>query len=187
MCDSIKDAWERRGLDYVPGPFLNCECDSMIAWIQRCAPEEILEVGAGWGRIYSLLAPLGLADKFTMCDFVNSMRRGCWRQTGLLPDLWDGVTLPYEDNSFDMVLSYAVLQHVSHETIEAVFAEHVRVARRYLFVSSWIAEGSMKSGGWMFKHNYRALFRQCGISITTLREWKHKSSVKQHWMVKKNV
>ena len=75
--------WEKRGLDYVPGPFLDGEADSIVSWVRTMSPAETLDVGAGWGRMYALL---GQPANFTMCDFVDSRpwRHKAWRKKHFL-------------------------------------------------------------------------------------------------------
>jgi len=187
MCDvNLKESWEKRGEDYTPGPFLDGEKSIIVHWIAETKPSKILEIGSGWGRIYSLLEPYGLADNFWMCDFVDSMRRGCQKQTGILPEHWDGITLPYDDDSFDMVLSYAVLQHVPPANIYHVFSEYVRVARRYVYIADWLVDGGVH-GCTMFRHDYAVLFHRSNVAIARARGWMHKSNAKHHWLVKVNV
>ena len=41
--------------------------------------------------------------------------------------------LPYEDNSFDLVMSSDVLEHIDPSEADAVVRELVRVSRRHLF------------------------------------------------------
>eukprot|EP00958_Prasinococcus_capsulatus_P027732 scaffold5807_cov412-Prasinococcus_capsulatus_cf.AAC.10 len=43
--------------------------------------------------------------------------------------------LPYEDNSFDLVFSADVLEHIHPEEVDQVVSELVRVSRRHLFLS----------------------------------------------------
>ena len=43
--------------------------------------------------------------------------------------------LPYEDNSFDLVMSSDVLEHIDPAEADAVVKELVRVSRRHLFLS----------------------------------------------------
>ena len=43
--------------------------------------------------------------------------------------------LPYEDNSFDLVMSSDVLEHIHPEEVDQVVKELVRVSRRHLFLS----------------------------------------------------
>jgi ubiquinone/menaquinone biosynthesis C-methylase UbiE len=43
--------------------------------------------------------------------------------------------LPYEDNSFDIVMSSDVLEHIHPEEADIVVSELVRVSRRHVFLS----------------------------------------------------
>jgi len=43
--------------------------------------------------------------------------------------------LPYANNTFDLVFSADVLEHIHEDEAEAVVAELVRVSRRHLFLS----------------------------------------------------
>ena len=43
--------------------------------------------------------------------------------------------LPFEDNSFDLVFSADVLEHIHPEEADRVVSELVRVSRRHLFLS----------------------------------------------------
>lgn len=51
--------------------------------------------------------------------------------------------LPYRDDSFDLVFSSDVLEHIPEETIPAVVGELVRVAKRDLFLSINLRPSSM--------------------------------------------
>lgn len=43
--------------------------------------------------------------------------------------------LPYEDNSFDLVFSADVLEHIHPEEADIVISELIRVSRRHIFMS----------------------------------------------------
>lgn len=43
--------------------------------------------------------------------------------------------LPYANNTFDLVFSADVLEHIHEDEADAVVAELVRVSRRHLFLS----------------------------------------------------
>ena len=43
--------------------------------------------------------------------------------------------LPYEDNSFDLVYSADVLEHIHPEEADIVISELIRVSRRHIFMS----------------------------------------------------
>ena len=58
---------------------------------------------------------------YHMCDFVESMRYNCLRNTDILPDYWNGITLPYPDKRFDFVISFSVFLHVPPADIRSRF------------------------------------------------------------------
>lgn len=127
--------WQGRGKLYPVGTKkIEGELAYIERWLRINKPSCVLEVGSGWGRIF--LALRGLVPKYQMVDFVESMRQGCLQKTGVLPDQWDGQTLPYTDRSFDLVLSVDVLLHVPPEDIDRVFAEHVRVTKRWMYITT---------------------------------------------------
>lgn len=157
------------------------EFANLIAWIEEIQPANILEIGAGWGAVYQALGAAGLADDFTMCDFTDSMREGCEKRTGILPDAWDGKTLLYPDDSFDLILTFHVLLHVLPADIEHFFSEEVRVARNWLFIASLNRQGRQKHDGHCFIHDYQALANQ--HSLIPLKE--HKFGTISHWLFQK--
>ncbi len=92
----------------------------------------VLDLGCGWGRV---LKPV--MDKTASCiglDISENMLKLSKKHlesNGHLSRLvrGDGTILPFNDNSFDMVYSLLVLQHLSKENGEAVFREIARVLR----------------------------------------------------------
>lgn len=123
------------------------ELPTLAAWVRALEPSSMLEVGSGHGRIYEFLRREGLASpsNFRMCDFVESMLDGCEKRVGIRPDLWDGKRLPYEDYSFDLVISFSVLLHVLEPNLIPVMREHLRVARKAVYIATCtmgIPEGS---------------------------------------------
>lgn len=170
MYDPV-EYWAKRGRNFPQTvksiiPRRRPEYDNLIDWVNDVQPHEILEIGSGWGAIYKILADRNLANNFTMCDFVDSMRDGCLQATGILPDGWDGKMLPYANDSFDLVLTLRVLQHVPPGDIEAFVAEEARVARRWIFVASirGIARPTMPSSH-VFAHDYIHLFEYHGLQL----------------------
>lgn len=117
-------------------PIADDEVAALASTLRLLAPAAVLEVGSGWGRVYLALKPLGLAQNVTLCDFTAHQRRRCLDVTGVKPDAWDGVTLPYQDDSFDLVLSFDVILHVPPLDLARFVAEHVRVTRRWLYVAT---------------------------------------------------
>lgn len=173
--------WQVRGEQFgFDTTVKDAEFACLEQWLDAEKPDSILDVGSGHGYLY--LALKDRVESYQMIDFVNSMRHGCLEKTGILPDYWDGHTLPYEDRSFDLVLSFDVLLHIPPRDIKAIFAEHARVARRWLYIATnGVVHYSMAR--WCFWHDYMALFdtnRLRPQQATLFNEGK-----RIHWAVKK--
>ena len=180
MTYNPEDYWRKRGADYqASGEVLEAiEVENLknIIWHFTDDDALFLEVGSGYGRIYKeLLFPLGALkintaieenkrNNYTMCDFVESMRYNCLRNTDILPDYWNGRTLPYSDKKFDLVISFSVLLHVPPADIETVFAEHIRVCKKYFFIATYNA-GFDRLASHCFEHNYKSLFEKHDLKI----------------------
>ncbi len=149
-------------------PIIEAETTKIAGWLSqyRLEEEHLLEVGPGDGLTYRLLREQitggGLA--YHMADFVQSARDRCYQQTGIIPDEWDGSTLPYGDNTFGAVLSTDVMLHVPPAHIEAFIREHARVSKEYLIISTYIGS-SDNLAAHCFKHDYEALFNRIGLKI----------------------
>lgn len=94
-----------------------------LQWLEPfLSPEmNVLEVGAGPGSVLSVFRAAG--HRVTGIDINDTSYDNTLR-----PDLYDGVTLPYADNSFDGALVLTVLHHTKDP--ETVLKEAARVARR---------------------------------------------------------
>ena len=174
--------WQNRGANYpVTVAKMESEMESLAAWIAEHKPASILDVGSGWGRVYNHLKVNGLATNYTMVDFVDSMRRGCQDATGVLPDKWDGVTLPYADKSFDLVLSIEVLLHVPPADIGQVIAEHARVSKKWVYVTT-MGACYKPLASHCFWHDYLKLFSENKLYVDA-QFWRH--GMRIHWILEK--
>ena len=175
--------WQNRGTRYpVTTARVETEMASLSAWIGKRQPQSVLDVGSGWGRVYNYLTAQEITASYTMVDFVDSMRQGCQGATGVLPDKWDGVTLPYADRAFGLVLSVDVLLHVPPADIGRVFAEHARVSRRWLYV---ITNGTVYKplADHCFWHDYLRLFSEAKLYIAGARFWRR--GMRVHWILER--
>jgi SAM-dependent methyltransferase len=93
----------------------------------------------------------------------------CELRTGLRVDWWDGITLPYEDDSFDWVISFSVLLHVPPSDIARHVSEMLRVARRYLFVSTYTGSGDGLAAH-CFAHDYALFDGLCEVEYRHFSE-----------------
>lgn len=160
-----KEYWNEAGRNYKATSERKDELLNLAECVCEYLPskERVLEVGSGNGRVYLFLRDkiTEIESRFEVCDFADSFRNECRRKTGLVPVKWDGKTLPYADNEFCFVVSFSVLLHVPTSDIAKVFKEHVRVAKRYLFIATWFEKGDeWVSHGPYFRHDYFSLFAE---------------------------
>lgn len=157
--------WERRGRRYVTrGTDFNTDVISLDDALSTLLDDPtILEVGSGYGRIYD-----HLRRSMSMCDISRSMISECLERTGFLPTWWDGVTLPYDDNSFDFLISYDVLLHVPPDDVLQHLSELLRVSSHYIYIAT---SRDFASGGHCFSHDYDALFHLANVRLLSSHEY----------------
>jgi ubiquinone/menaquinone biosynthesis C-methylase UbiE len=93
-------------------------------------PEKVLEVGAGDGSILHFLNEWGFGKELYALEIADS--GVTFIESRKLKNLkevksFDGYKIPYEDDSFDLVILAHVLEHVEHERI--LLRELKRVAK----------------------------------------------------------
>ena len=78
--------------------------------------DNILDLGCGWGRVLKPVLDRGaFGVGFDISENMLKLSEKHLKRNGYYPILLkgDGTTLPLKDNSFDMVYSLLVLQHLS--------------------------------------------------------------------------
>lgn len=87
-------------------------------------PTTVLEVGPGPGLFKHVASLFGLNAETLDID------------PDLGPDHVGSATeLPFEDNSYDVVCAFQMLEHLPYETSLLAFREMARVSRRYVIIS----------------------------------------------------
>jgi len=181
-----KTYWEERGKGYSVGiANVKQDVEHLAACISAVNPASILDVGSGWGRIYSVLQRHDLVDAgmYFMVDISDSMRHHCREKTGIMPDPWDGKFLPYADHSFDMVLSFQVMLHVPPTDVERFLAEHVRVSRRWIYIAT---AGIVRKplARHCFSHDYVKLLAAHNVRLIDVHPCDGGKTM--HWVLEKN-
>jgi len=183
-----EEYWHTRGGNYVaPGEIDEApEVENLktLLFEHNLLESKVLEVGAGYGRIYQELNKMLFITKpleYSMCDFVESMRYNCLRRTGKLPELWDGKELPYNDGEFDLVISFSVLLHVTPDMIEQVLREHARVTRRFIFVATYAGGLDVPLAPHCFEHDYAMFFRLLNLDIVNFRVFQN--GIRANWLL----
>ncbi len=131
--------WTHRGgIDYFREQEGQPARSRRAAWIAEHVaayqPTSILEIGCGYGK---LLDELSRRQGVTLCgvDFsptqLELARRFLEHKPAVRLVLSRGERLPFPDDSFDMVVTSAVILHNAPEVAETIRREVVRVARRF--------------------------------------------------------
>ncbi len=96
--------------------------DDMLAGL---APRRILEIGVGEGHVMSRVRERFPGVPLVGVDLPDDALSDEWKQQGLPCMFGDATTLPFPDDSFDLVLAIEVLEHVPGP--EAALSELARV------------------------------------------------------------
>lgn len=188
--DPIK-YWQDRGENYTiaPDDDVQEETENLVDLIfSNLTPPryEILEVGSGYGRIY-----MELTDRYgfqgcqiSMCDISDSMREKCRQITGVLPESWDGITLPYRSHTFDLVISFSVMLHVPPVDIIHHFSEHVRVSKKYLYIATYNT-GVERTAACVFEHAYDDFIFAFGLRVVDRKLFR--DGLRVNWLLEKVI
>jgi ubiquinone/menaquinone biosynthesis C-methylase UbiE len=116
------EAWRMLGAKY--------KAQHIIDVCQGREFKKVLEVGAGDGSILKLLADKNFAPEYYAVEISETgVQHIKSRNISNLKSvqLFDGYHLPFDDNSFDLIILSHVLEHVEHERL--LLRELKRVAR----------------------------------------------------------
>ena len=109
---------------------------NIVALCQRCAPESVLEIGAGDGSILSRLSELNFGERLYALEISASgvaviKNRNIARLVDC--EVFDGYRAPYPDRQFDLAILSHVVEHVEHP--RQVIREDARVAK-HVFIEA---------------------------------------------------
>jgi uridylate kinase, putative len=94
-------------------------------------PKNALDVGCGTGRLVYWLRFLGV-DAFGIEISQDALELADKKIEPFLK-VGDMTKIPYPEGSFDLVLSYDVLEHIERSKIKKAVSETIRVAKKYIF------------------------------------------------------
>lgn len=96
--------------------------------------KDILDVGCGWGMYALTLYKLGAGsvsgidiDRDDIASGKATLEKEGYDHSGI--QYGDCTDMPFEDNSFDLIFSGDVVEHITREQKEKCFAEAYRVLR----------------------------------------------------------
>ena len=95
-----------------------------INLVNKLKPEKVLEIGIGNKTVANYLKQQGV--NIETCDF----------DEGLGPDyVADIRELPFQDNSYDLVLASEIIEHLPWEEVDEALAEIARVTKKHAIIS----------------------------------------------------
>lgn len=94
-------------------------------------PKDCLEVGCSLGYLIRWLRFFGI-DAYGL-DFSPVAKKLAPEDVGPYIKVGDVTNIPYKDDSFELVLSYHLLQHLERSKIKPAVKETIRVAKKYIF------------------------------------------------------
>lgn len=107
---------------------------SLISLAKPLLPKTVLDAGCGEGFTMDKLAKFGIGEKI---EGVEHSRDAIQLGKKLFPNLTfkegSAYDMPYENNSFDLVVCTEVLEHL--EEPAKVLKEAMRVSRKYILIS----------------------------------------------------
>jgi SAM-dependent methyltransferase len=136
-----KEYWTLRGgLEYLAEQEGQPARTARSLWLARkiaeCKPRSMLEIGCGYGKqLINIQELLGHDVHLTGIDFSESQlelaRQNLQNLSHIRLLRASGDRLPFADQSFDLVLTSAVILHNPPEIAERIREEVLRVARRW--------------------------------------------------------
>jgi len=162
---SMQPYWAQRyaALDPNVGPLNDgCRYDLLKRVLERYNPKTVCEMGAGYGRWFGLYSEY--PDKcFVAADFVEWALLLAAKNKPENVVLWQAdVTkrLPWNDNTFHMVILVEVLQHIPATNIKWAVSEIARIAEKQVVVMDFYdkPENQHILAKHCWQHDYPKLF-----------------------------
>lgn len=95
-----------------------------LSFLNKYEGKDVLEIGPGHGWMRDVAKDLGINIKTV--DFDPELK----------PDYVASIEkLPIDDDSFDIVCAFEVLEHLPYEKLETNLKEMLRVAKKYVIIS----------------------------------------------------
>ena len=130
----------------------------------------VLDFGCGTGDGIRVLRDLGLEAQGVDIAEAHEL----WDERGVLEycQSYDGETLPFPDNSFDMVGSFEVMEHIVPEDCEQLLREMFRVGKKFFVMTIALNTEVCPVEGILYTHCnlqsvewWVALFKKVGFNV----------------------
>ncbi len=171
--------------------------DNIVSLCDRYAHKSIIEIGAGEGSVLQELSERKFADELYAIDISESgIRKIKARQINTLKECqtYDGYTIPYPDNRFDIAILTHVVEHL--ENPRMLIYEASRVAK-HLFVEVPLEDHLRLSNDFVFDRvghindytprSIRRLLQTCNLTALDQVVTNHSKAVHIHPEGKSNV
>jgi ubiquinone/menaquinone biosynthesis C-methylase UbiE len=113
--------------------------DETIKYFKKSSPEAVLDLGCGNGRLLPILQENNDKLEYFGADIsqglIDIAKERYLSQNFIC---YDGINLPYENNTFNVIVSIAVLHHLPKNFIDTWIQESKRVAKKdatFIFTS----------------------------------------------------
>ncbi len=190
VLEAIVKTLELRAAD----PQLQSMLESYLSEIELPDPAQVLEVGSGTGAVARRLARLEQADRVVGLDpspvFLAKARELAEGIDNLIFEEGDGRSLPFDDESFDLVVLHTLLCHVPEPEIVVLEARRVLKSGGTLAVFDCdFSTASLSTGDFdpfeaivdvmvdsivhdrWFVRKMTGLLRNCGFEASALRNY----------------
>jgi ubiquinone/menaquinone biosynthesis C-methylase UbiE len=151
------------------------KADNIVSLCNRLPQNSVIEIGAGEGAILQRLSELRFGEELYALEISlsgsNTIKQ---RQIPRLREcqVYDGYTVPYSDNRFDLAILSHVIEHVEHP--RKLLYEAARVAR-YVFVEVPLEDTVRSARDFVFDSvghinfyspkTIRKLVQSCGLQV----------------------
>lgn len=158
---------------------------------------KVLDVGCGDGSLDNLI----IKQKFAEIEGIDILLR---KQTHIPVKLFDGTTIPHQDNSFDTVIFVDVLHHT--DSPKTLLAEAKRVAKSSIIIKDHLTDGLLAHStlrlmdwvgnahfGVVLPYNYYSksqwdqTFEELGFTISRWKTNLNLYSLPAHWFFDRNL
>lgn len=152
----IKDPWQRK---------IHKEHLWLLKKINELKPNNILEVGCGFGRNIKFLIDKGINPKSIVgVDISRNMlkeAKSYIKNKNIVLINCDAKKLQFKDKEFDLIFIHGVFMHIKPDEIQNVVKEIKRIAKKNILS----IEQNYGGNDYTFIHDYKKLYKEAGFTV----------------------